>query len=185
MTKIEKDFIDQIRKRVAEISVGASAIRNQGGSGLIKISRNFFYKKIDLRHFKKKLASKSYTAYLDDLTQELVNRFPKGAKSWGAARKGLNLYFREVAYNHYLVNDLKISTNYQENLHMLKNLEVPLDNDVATGLIEKCEGLPKWDSIKKLKKNDSKIFQEKAAEYAEGMNTIRVHLDLVFWRRDR
>jgi hypothetical protein len=157
MTKAEKNFIDQVRKRIAEISVGSSAIRNQGGPGLIKISRRFFYKKIDLKEFRRELPKKTYTDYLDRLTKELVTRYPSGAKSWGAARKGLNLYFREVAYNHYLANHLKLSVDYQQNLKILKNLEVPLDKDVATGLIEKCKGLPEWISIKKLKNSSKKL----------------------------
>lgn len=185
MTKAEKKFIVQIQKRIAEISVGPSAIRNQGAPGLIKISRRFFYKKIDLKKFRRRLTSKFYTKYLDELTKELVKRFPKDGKSWGAARKGINLYLREVAYNHYLANYLKLSKDYQQNLKLLKNLEVPLDTDVATGLSKKCKELPKWKSIKSLTDKENRIFQQKATEYAEEKGTIPVHLDLEFWRRKK
>jgi len=185
MTREEKVFIKQIHKRIAEISVGSSAIRNQGASGLIDISRKFFYKKINLIEFRKKLISKKYTNYLNRLTKLLVKKFPKKGKSWGAARKGLNLFFREVAYNHYLADYLKITTDYTQNQKLIKNLEVPLDKDVASGLNEIFNDLPKWKSIISLEEPDHKRYQEKAFEYAQKKGTARVHLDLIFWRRKR
>ena len=182
MRKVEKIFITAIKNRIAEISVGSSSIRNQGAPGLIKISRSFF-KKIDLKKFRRKVQTTEYTAYLDNLTLELLKEFPKKGRQWGAARKGLNLFFREVSYNHYLAHYLDISSSYNENLVILKNLEVPLDKDVATGLIECCDDLPKWKSIKSLTQEVHTSFQNKAKQYAEETNTISVHLDLTFWRR--
>lgn len=184
MTKREKEFIKQVQNRIAEISVGSSAIRNQGAPGVIKISRKYF-RSIDLKEFRRKLISKHYSGYLDDHTKKLKNKFPPKAKSWGAARKGLNLFFREVAYNHYLAHYLDISTDFDTNLKLLSNLEVPLDKDVATGLIEKYNNLPPWKSIKSLTGDESKKFQEMAKEYARTIQTSRVHLDLEFWRRER
>ena len=134
MTTKEIIFINQIRKRIATISIGSSAIRNQGAPGLIDISRKYFYQSINLKEFRKKLTTNSYFDYLNKLTDELVKSYPKNGRSWGAARKGLNLFFREVAYNHYLAEYLNIPTGYEQNLSILKNLEVPLDKDVATGL---------------------------------------------------
>jgi hypothetical protein len=185
MTKEERQFLVQVHKRIAEISVGPSAIRNQGAPGIIKISRRFFFKQIDLKVFRRKLVTRNYTKYLDDLTKQLVKKFPKNAKSWGAARKGLNLFLREVAYNHYLADYLKISNNYKENLLILKNLEVPLDKDVGTGLYEKFPDLPKWTSIKDLTVDSNWSYQQKAVQYAQSKKTIRVHLDLEFWRRGK
>jgi hypothetical protein len=89
----EDEFLRQIHRRVAQTSVGPSAIRNQGASGLITISRNYFEKNINLTEFREKLITDSYIDYLDKLTADLRNRFPDGGKSWGAARKGLEFIF--------------------------------------------------------------------------------------------
>ena len=148
---MDKDeFLKLVHRRVAQTSVGPSAIRNQGASGLIKTSREYFENSVNLREFREILTTNKYNDYLDNLTTDLKNRFEKGGQSWGAARKGLNLFFRDVVYNKYLADFLKIPTDYNENLRTLKNLEVPLDRDVTTGLTKLFADLPKWKSIKEL-----------------------------------
>jgi len=182
---VDKDkFLRQIHRRVAQTSVGPSAIRNQGASGLITISREYFENSINLTEFRNKLTT-DYKVYLDKLTTDLTNRFPKGGQSWGAARKGLNLFFRDVVYNKYLADFLNIPTDYQENLKALRNLEVPLDRDVATGLNKTFDDLPRWTTIKNLNDRQSKLFQDKALIYADSKGIARIHLDLEFWRSDR
>lgn len=183
---MDKDeFLKQIHRRVAQTSVGPSAIRNQGASGLITISRNYFEKNINLTKFRKTLTTDSYIDYLDKLTADLKSRFPTGGKSWGAARKGLNLFFRDVVYNKYLADLLNIPTDYKENLRTLRNLEVPLDRDVATGLNKIFDDLPRWTTIKDLNEKQSKVFQDKALIYADSKGISRIHLDLEFWRSER
>ncbi len=183
---MDKDeFLKQVKRRVAQISVGASAIRNQGASGLIKTSREYFENTIDLLEFRDLLTTDKYADYLDRLTIDLKNKFGEGGQNWGAARKGLNLFFRDVVYNKYLADFLKVPTDDQENLKMIRNLEVPLDKDVATGLTSVFRDLPKWTTIKKLDDKQSKQFQDKALSYSESKGIARVHLDLGFWRRDR
>jgi hypothetical protein len=183
---MDKDeFLRQIHRRVAQTSVGPSAIRNQGASGLITISRNYFEKSINLTEFRKKLITDSYKDYLDKLTTDLRSKFPNGGKSWGAARKGLNLFFRDVVYNKYLADLLEIPTDYKVNLKTLRNLEVPLDRDVAGGLNKTFDDLPRWTTIKDLKEKQSKLFQDKALIYADSKGIARIHLDLEFWRSGR
>ena len=179
------EFLKLIHRRVAQTSVGPSAIRNQGASGLITISRNYFEKNIDLTEFRKNLTADSYADYLDKLTTDLRGRFPDGGKSWGAARKGLNLFFRDVVYNKYLADLLDIPGDYKENLKALINLEVPLDRDVATGLNKTFDDLPRWTTIKDLNEKQSKFFQNKALIHADKKGIARIHLDLEFWRSDR
>ena len=180
-----ENLINKMQRRIAQISVGASTLRNQGAKGIIEICRNYFENSIELKEFKKELKSKNYKKYLDRNTMELLDRFPKNGKSWGAARKGLNLFFREVVYNFYLANHLEISAVEEENRKILTRLEVPLDKDVATGLIDKFPELPKWKSIRKLTEKESQIYQETAFKYAEKLQLPRIHLDLEFWRREK
>jgi hypothetical protein len=104
----------------------------------------------------------------------------------GAQReKDLNLFFRDVVYNKYLADLLNMPTDYKENLKTLRNLEVPLDRDVATGLNKTFDDLPKWTTIKDLNEKQSKLFQDRALTYADNKGIARIHLDLEFWRSGR
>jgi hypothetical protein len=181
----QAELIKQIHRRAAQVSVGASAIRNQGGRGLIKHCRDYFEKSIDLKEFAKVVKKDSYQNYLDIRTKELLALFPEGGRSWGAARKGLNLFFREVVYNRYLAAYLRLPLGLENDMQTLRHLEVPLDKDVASGLIARFPELPKWNRIKNLTPKAHKIFQDKALEYATSRGVARVHLDLEFWRREK
>ncbi|TFV95803.1 hypothetical protein E4S40_06155 [Algoriphagus kandeliae] len=185
---MDKDEFDKkLQRRIAQLSVGASALRNQGGSGLVETCRNYFEKKIDLQNFFSALKEKDeYSLFLDNHTNELLKLFPKEAKSWGAARKGLNLFLRDICYNKYFADKFNLPKDYSDNNRMLKYLEVPLDKDVAKGLIRSFpKKLPKWDRIKNLTKETSDQFQEKANLLATEKGVARVHLDLLFWRENK
>lgn len=177
-------FIKNMQRRIAQISVGASALRNQGAKGIIDICREYFENSIDLKVFVSSLKSGNHKSYLDKHTSQLLDKFPENGKSWGAARKGLNLFFRDVVYNLYLANHLGIPLNKKANDAILKDLEVPLDKDVAMGITSKCSNLPKWKSIKNLTAKESEKYQSKASEYAKTLDIPKVHIDLEFWRND-
>lgn len=181
----EKDFLGQVNKRLAQIAVGASALRNQGAGGVIKATRGYLETGILLDHFFDALTDeKKMNAYLDTNTINLVNRFPDEAKSWGAARKALNLFFREVVYNKFMADHYNLPTDFIEYNKTIQFLEVPLDSDVATGLY-KASGkkLSKWKAIKELNPTVSKEYQDKATEIAKIKGIVRVHLDLEYWRK--
>ena len=79
-------LVEQMQKYVAETSVGASALRNQGGSGLVEASRKFF-KNLDLSSIPTDQAT--FNKWLDGKSAKLLNQFPGGARNFGAARKAL------------------------------------------------------------------------------------------------
>ncbi len=180
-----EDFIPLMQHRIAQVSVGAAALRNQGAPGIVQICRDYFESSIRLAEFKENLNSENYNNYLDKQTNQLLKKFPKEAKSWGAARKGLNLFFREVVYNFYLANHLEISRNRKNNNLILKQLEVPLDQYVAKGLIKLNSDLPKWKSIKSLDEKTHETYQISASKFSEEIRVPRVHLDLLFWRKNK
>lgn len=174
-------LIKQIQYNIAETSVGASALRSQGASGVITAAREYF-KRINLSEFAS-LDSAKFSDWLDMNTEKLRKSFPKGARnSWGGARKAINLFLRSCLYNTYLHGEYHLEK--KEYL-----LEVPLDRTVATGLYEDASKigimLPKWDAIKRLKKEDSDIYQNFACSLAFDRKIARVHLDLYYWRRQR
>lgn len=180
----EKTFLNSVRKRLSIISVGASALRNQGASGIIKIAREYFYA-IDIDEFINSLDNEDiYSNFLNKHTDILVLNFPENGKSWGGARKGLNLFLREIVYNKFFSDYYKLPTQYNEFNQKIKFLEVPLDKDVATGIFaESAMGLPKWASIKSLSPHISKVYQNAAQIIAQEENFARVNLDLRYWRK--
>ena len=121
-----------------------------------------------------------FLSVLNDETELLRLKFPRGAQNWGAARKVLNLFLRDSLYNRYL------SKHYE--LRSLEYwLEVPLDKDVAHGIKQHPLGVPlkSWTSIKCLQPQDSEAYQSIGHKIASENGLARVHLDLLFWRQKR
>jgi hypothetical protein len=183
----KKEFEKKLYRRIAQVSIGASAIRNQGGSGLIKILRDYFEIEINPSTFFKALPKKkSYRDYLDYHTDIILKRFPKGAESWGGARKGLNLFLRDLVYNGYFANKYNVPTEYSKLNLFMKYMEVPLDKEVANGIIQYSQNAtPKWTNIRRLTPEISEIFQEQADIIANQKGTARVNLDLIYWRSEK
>jgi hypothetical protein len=166
-----------MQNRIAEAAVGPSALRNQGAPGVVGVARKCF-KELDLGTFTV-ASERGFVQRLDASTENLRKRFPRGARNWGAARKALNLFLRDALYNTFL------SKHY--HLARLEAwLEIPLDRDVAAGLHSDSHGdrLPGWIGIKHLTPEVSRIYQEIAKLIADEKNIARIHLDLLYWRRD-
>lgn len=178
------DFIKQIHKRIAIVAVGGSALRNQGAAGLVDIARFYFENTIVLDDLFGFLQNESsFSQFLDKHTTGLLTKFPENGKSWGAARKGLNLFFRDLVYNKFIAEKYKLPANFQQFNDHIKHLEVPLDSYVAKGLYSKSlKKLPRWISIKELQLDKSEQYQAFALEYATDLNIARVNLDLLFWQ---
>lgn len=151
---------------------------------MIKILRDYFEYEIDLSQFISALKDKIiYENFLNDHTQEILRRFADRSQSWGAARKGLNLFLREVVYNKFMAEKFLLPIDFIEFNDFIKSMEVPLDRDVANGLIYDSRGvLPKWTSIKDINEERSILFQNTAYEIAKNKNIARVNLDLIYWR---
>jgi hypothetical protein len=174
------DFLRLLQDNAAEISVGPSSLRNQGAKGVLAATRLFF-KEIDLAAVGT-LGSREWSEWLDRETDRLRLSFPRGAqKSWGGARKALNLFVRTCLYNSYLSKAYGLQ-------RIEPFLEIPLDKDVALGLAREAakrgHELRRFQTIKGLLKADSEAYQAFATKLARELGLRRVHLDLVFWRRE-
>ncbi|MBK8087819.1 MAG: hypothetical protein IPK31_07665 [Chitinophagaceae bacterium] len=180
----EEQFYQLLHRRLSQIAIGASAIRNQGSGGLIKILREYFEKEVNLEHFIKSLVDETqYRGFLDGHTSHILSLFPDTAQSWGAARKGLNLFLREVVYSKFFSTRFSLPGNFDDFNLLVKFMEVPLDKEVAHGLIIDSIGhLPKWINIKHLTPALSEIYQSQAFIIAKQENVARVNLDLKYWR---
>lgn len=164
---------------IAISAIGPSALRGQGASGVIKACRDHL-SSLDLKRFRRR-SEKAFLLTLDEATEELRKVFPIGARNWGAARKALNLFLRDVYYNRFLFERYKLFCLNEEWF------EIPLDSLIAKAL-KRHSGkgsLPNWPGLKRLKKKDSDSFQEFAKIYASEHNTTRIHLDMRLWAVER
>lgn len=180
----QNTFLDKNRKRLSTVCVGPSTLRGQGGQ-ILQVSRNYFYT-ISLNDFFKNLPHPDkFNRFLDKHTDALLQEFRKnGCNSFGAARKGLNLYFRDVVYNKFISDYYNLPKDLNDLNDTIKHLEVPLDSFVGNGIYNNAESLvPKWKTIIGLTKAQSDIFQNAALTIAKRNKISRVHLDLLFWNQ--
>lgn len=171
------DFIEMMQRRTGITSVGPSALRGQG-KGVLKAVQSYLGS-IDLAAITAKSAEQ-YAQWLDRHTEALLDKLPVRNRPWGAARKALNLFMRDVLYNRYLSNHYRIR-------RIEKWMEVPLDSAVARGL-KKHAGrgkLPPWPGLKRLTADCSRRYQEFAEAYALQRGISRVHLDVYLWPENR
>lgn len=176
--KYEQDFIDLLRKRTASSVIGASTFRSQGPPGTIPIARLFLYGEVDLAKLAATKDERQFKGMLNQYTKRLASRFQgEGNGNWGAARKAINLFFRDVVYNRFLCNYYGLSS-----IH--KWLELPMDRHCYEGLKEDCKKIGQWPGIKHLSWTLHNEFQIIASELANKRGICRVDLDVWYWRKN-
>lgn len=170
-------FKNKLQERIAYLAISRSSLRNQGESGIIAKSRTFSAK-LNLNVFAKNWNNLTYSGYLDVKSETLSKNFRN--KKFGAARKALNLFFRDVVYNTFLVKEYKIKITFKH----LKQLEIPLDSYTTKEIFKKFPFLKKWwGGIIYLNKEINDWFQEAASRIAVKQNLPKVHLDVFYWRK--
>ena len=182
-----EDFLKQMQSFVAESATGPSAIRNQGASGLIA-SSNEFFKKIELKLIPSD--AKTYAEWLNGttealramwearLTDEEKAKINLQSPFFGVARKATNLFLRSAAYNRYL------NEAYDLDRH-LPLMEVPVDSSVAGCLREHTKQekkLPDWPGLKRLTRDQHTEYQEAGTTWAAELGVHRVDLDAYCYR---
>jgi hypothetical protein len=171
-----REFIHRLQERTAQAAFGPSSLRNQGAPGVIDAARRAAGR-LDLAAFGSCRSSNTFLQSLDQATEAFRDKFPSAGRSWGGARKGVNLFLRDAVYNADLAAHFDLA-------RMRPWLEVPLDKDVATQLIAEREGfeLPAWRTIKGLNCCVSAEFQRVASRVAQRKGVARVDLDVFYWR---
>jgi hypothetical protein len=107
-------------------------------------------------------------------TELLRHACPATGRSWGLARKLLNIYLRNALYTSYLRDAYR--------LHLAEQwYEIPLDSIVAKRLRAEVRGLPRWPGVKHLRPAVSVLYQEAARSAAAKLGVAPVHLDAVWW----
>ena len=168
-------------KRIAETSIGVSTLRGHPAN-TISTARDYL-KELNLEEFQcssardfNKVLDK-HTIRLSKQIQKLDHRFAY----WGSARKALNLFLGDAAYHAILRKEFHFD-------RIEKYLEVPLDSQVANGLISLAEernvNLPTWETIRGLLSENSNLYQNFASSYAKEIGCSRIQLDLLLWRNN-
>ena len=171
-------FDADMQRYIAVTTVGPSTLRNQGGPGVIAAAQRFL-SELAICTFAVK-DEKSFLAVLDTTTDELRRRLPLGSRHWGAARKALNLFLRDICYNGFL--------SHRYSLAGLEPwMEIPLDSLVAVALKRHAGkgALPSWPGLKGLTPAVSVRFQYAARDWADTEGISRVHLDMRIWITQR
>ena len=136
MTELPDEILTALRFRAARSSLGPSSMRGAGSKGVVDAGRPFLGA-LDLRRFATS-NEKQFGVELDRATDGLMRAFPRSARHWGLARKGLNIFLRECLYTVYL--------REAYNLGVAESLfEVPLDSLTGKALHEASpKTLPRW-----------------------------------------
>jgi hypothetical protein len=166
-------FLCAVQGRTARVAVGASTTRGYA-EGTVDAARTFL-SELELRRFGVTRAA-TFRAELDDATDELRRRLPRGARSWGLARKLMNIFLRDALYTTHLCE--KYGLDAAE-----KYFEVPLDS-ITSGRLQEEAGrgvLPAWKGVKHLHPGASDKYQDYAEELAQQRGHARVHLDTYWW----
>src|SRR5260370_19078726 len=160
-----------IRHHYAISAVGPSVSRNMIRKGDIEHIREF----LDRLTLGRSNNPATFRRALDRATRSLAKLLPKDR--WGAARKFLNIYLRNVTYNHYLRRAYRLD-------RIQRLLELPMDSFAAKQLRKRREGaaLPRGKGRLHLTPEASAAYQAVAARVAERESIYRVHLDVIFWR---
>ena len=171
------DFIAKMQRSIGVTAVGPSALRGQG-KGVLKATQAYLGA-LDLSQIPLSAQDK-YTDWLDEHTESLLDALPLRNRPWGAARKAINLFMRDILYNRYLNDHFAF-------VKLESWLEVPLDSAVAKGLKHYAGYgcLPQWPGLKNLKPEISQKFQDFAMQHAKTQRIERVHLDVYLWLENR
>jgi hypothetical protein len=174
----DDQFYADMQRYIAVTTIGPSALRNQGAQGVLKIAQAHLTT-TDLNRFRTTDES-TFLHALDQATEELRRSFPCGAQNWGAARKALNLFLRDICYNRFLCERHGLSSAEEW-------MEIPLDSLVAGALKRRSRraALPRWPGLNGLTAEVSFKFQTFAKGVANEEGISRVHLDMRLWTTER
>jgi hypothetical protein len=174
----QAELLRAIHSRAARIAVGPSTVRGRGNSGVVLATRNFLLN-LDLKLFSTGRAT-VFRSALDRTTKRLVQALPSKARSWGLARKVLNIFLRDALYTAYLRDSYELGS--AEAYY-----ELPLDSVTATEL-KRTAGrgvLPPWPGVKHVTPALSDAYQKAAQRIAQRRGIHRVHLDAYWWSVSR
>jgi hypothetical protein len=105
-----------------------------------------------------------------------MRALPRRGRSWGVARKLLNIFLRDALYTSYLAETCGLRRSERW-------LEVPLDSITAKRILDasRTGELPAWPGVRRLTPRTSELFQAAAARLAGPYGVSSVHMDTFWW----
>lgn len=170
---IPAEKLNLLTQWYARRSIGNSTLRGYP-TDTKTVAQHFLAKiKLDERNFQ----PGAYRQYLDGLTPQLQAEFNANANLgcavyFGAARKSLNIYFRELLYSIHFNRLVAPAWSV---------LEIPLDKNVARWLTSANPRLPRWTTIKQLNPKIYELFQDTARRVADSRKVAVIDLDVEYW----
>lgn len=167
-----KPNIEQVQRYVATVAIGPTTLRKMRGTkGKLDKARRFLAE-INLGM----LSHQNFSSLLDKHTNSLAEIFVYNEveKNWGAARKVVNIFFRDATYNVWLRTQYALEK-------IEPSLECPLDKFSMTAIKREAELQLTVPAVSQLSPADSAKFQCAALKIAAKLNQHRVHIDLAFW----
>jgi len=176
--KKDAQFYRDMQRYIAVTTIGPSTLRNQGASGVIEAAQEHLAA-VEVSAFSAPNED-DFLATLSAQTERLRAALPLGAQNWGAARKALNLFLRDICYNRFLCERHALAQSEEW-------MEIPLDGLVARALKRRAGrgNLPRWPGLNQLTPGVSGSFQVFAREFAASKGISRVHLDMRLWTEER
>jgi hypothetical protein len=167
-----ESFVEQMRLNVAWGSVRSSTVER--APDLVSKLRKGVAA-IDLAAFNM-CHLNEFSDLLEAGTRRVMRHMPSGERHWGTARKVVNLFLRNATYNFLLRGEFNLA-------RLESQLEIPLDSYSTKALRKRTldRRLPPWLGMKRLTREDSKQYQDRAGELARLENTARVHLDIFYF----
>ncbi len=167
-------LLKKLKYRLIRISVSASSTRNQIGSGKIELIRTELDKILSLKKLSTLSGTNvSFSKLLDNSTNKLINTTHI---KWGTARKLINICLREISYNKYLRDHLKLTEK-----DLLK-FEIPIDSHTYKYIVEKGNFNDfKWMGIINIKKEEHSAIQKCYQNLARIKKIAPIHLDIEAW----
>lgn len=163
---VSEEEIKKLQRHIAFSSIGPTTLRNMLS---VKGWRSEVCSQLGAINLNN-LNSLGFEKAIDKWTDDLVLK----TKCWGASRKALNLFLRDLYYNYWIRNKYNLD-NFAEKF------EIPLDGIVMNKIRKIYPSLPKKPAVKNLTADINKKYQLSAYNYAKDNSTLRIHLDIKFW----
>jgi N-glycosylase/DNA lyase len=169
--KFPPNLLPLFQRYIAAISPGPTDLRNMRGTAGKRPQMRQLFEEFDLSCLRS-----AYEHSLEDLTERLCETF---VGNWGAARKAVNLFVKDVV-NHYA---LRAAYELDE---IEPNLEIPLDSIVMRAIrrVSSDRSLVEI-GVSALQPEISCAYQNAASGIAQNCGIARVHLDLIWWPAER
>ena len=142
MNSLSQEVLRALQTRAARSALGPSSMRGARSRGVVNAGRPFL-RTLDLTRFATS-SRRHFNRELDRATEGLLRSFPRSARHWGLARRGINIFLRDCLYTIYFREAYGLG-------RAEAFFEIPLDSLTGGALYKaSCGALPRWKTVRGL-----------------------------------